>query len=243
MKKPGHLHNILLLVLIYCLSVQVDGQDGDKKFSLGIYYDYTVSSRLYSNPRDADIVMREFYQTIDGLKSISFDIRYKISNSVSLGLGSGYMKSTSVFNPVEAISQSGPLLIAARDWFEMISLELSIVYELPVSTEDFKFFVGGGPGIYSGNLNRNINNLKVKNIEREYDLGIHVITGMDYLINDYIAVRGQMKFRDPVFEIKSEYENPSVIYEEEEVVIRQKQFWSKINVDGIIFSLGMIFMF
>jgi len=241
MKKQFFLN--IVLAILFIISSKVQAQYGDKYFSLALYYDYTVTSRLYENPRDADLILRQLYHNIDGLKGFTVDLRYRISEEVFLNLSTGYTKSPIVFNPVDGISQSGAVTLRAEDSFVLYPIELSVVYLLPISTEQFKFFMGGGAGLYFGSINRTINEASVKTIEREIDLGIHVLAGMDYLINDFVGVRGQMKFRDPEFEIKSEYDRPSVIIDDETVVIRRNSFWSKVNVDGIVFSLGVILLF
>jgi hypothetical protein len=53
---------------------------------------------------------------------------------------------------------------------------------------------------------------------------------MDYLLNNNLGLRSEMKFRDPQFVLKNRYKNPGRI--------PQNQFDSKINVDGVTFILG-----
>jgi hypothetical protein len=58
---------------------------------------------------------------------------------------------------------------------------------------------------------------------------------MDYLVNDYIGLRSEMKFRDPQFNLKNRYKN--------DTKVTQKEFDSKINVDGVTFILGAFLNF
>ena len=228
----------MMLLMFISFSVAVKAQKEGNKYCFTLYYNYTVSSKLYDSPRDPDFILREHYQYIDRLKNFSFDFRYSLTKTVSFGIGAGYLKSSSIYNPVQGIGETGPVIIDAEDAFELFPLELSVYYLMPFSTEDFKFFMGGGVGVYFGNHIRKINDVSVNTLERDYDFGIHVIAGMDYFIYDYLAVRGQMKFRDPQFEMKSGYDKPSATIDDENVLIRQESFYTKVNVDGIIFSLG-----
>lgn len=242
--KPQFNLNITFLLFFFLLAGSESfSQYNNRDFALAGYYNYTITSSFFAHPRDADFYLREQYQSIDFLSNFSFDLRYRVIESLFVGIAAGYLKSTAVFTEVEGISQYGSVALRAEDAYEFIPLELTAIYLVPFSTDQFKFFMGGGIGAYFGNSLRNINGVGVNTIEREYDIGIHVLVGMDYLIKDYLAVRGQMVFRDPEFEMKSEYQSPSVVVEEETVVIRHNTFYSKVNVDGIVFSLGLVFLF
>jgi len=237
-----HIVFFLFVLLIVSFS-NISAQYENHSFSIAGYYNYTVTSSLFSNPRHADDWVRGYYQSIDYLPSYSVDIRYRISESVIVGLGLEYMKSTTVFNPVEGIAPDGPVTIAAEDGYELFPLELTVFYYLPFSSEEFKFFMGGGVGIYTGNINRDVSGVGVSTVERKYDVGLNVIVGADYMVLDYLAIRGQLKFRDPDFEVKSEYNEASTVVDDETILIRNNSFYSRINVDGIIFTLGAALFF
>ena len=218
-------------------------QYNGKNYSVGLYYNYTVTSLFFDSPRDPDRYLRIANQSIDGIGGYSADFRYGISESIILGLTVEYMKSTTIYNPVEGIGESTSVTLSAEDGYEMYPVELSFYYLLPFSTDEIKFVMGGGFGIYTGDCTRKIGNLDVTTVERDYDLGLHVNVGIDYLIEDWVSIRGQLRFRDPQFEMKSEYNGSTVIVDDEEVLIRNKSFYSKINVDGIIFNIGAVFHF
>lgn len=236
-------HIVILLLIFFVSLPNVFAQYENHNFSIAGYYNYTVASSLYSNPRHPDDWVRGFAQSIDYLPSYSFDIRYRITERVIIGLGAEYLKSTKVVNPVEGISQTGPVTIAADDGYELFPVELTVLYYLPFSSDKFKFFMGGGVGVYFGNINRDINGLGVTNIERQYDVGLNVIFGTDYMILDNLAIRGQLKFRDPDFENKVQYDDVSTVVDDETILIRNDSFYSRVNVDGIIFTIGAAFFF
>lgn len=52
-----------------------------------------------------------------------------------------------------------------------------------------------------------------------------------------------MKFRDPELEVTSKYKTKRVNYNGATIVLAQDTFTSKINIDGVTFTLGMAFHF
>jgi hypothetical protein len=52
-----------------------------------------------------------------------------------------------------------------------------------------------------------------------------------------------MKFRDPQFKVKSAYNKLDVKYNDQTILLAQKTFDSKIDVDGVTFILGFSFLF
>lgn len=103
--------------------------------------------------------------------------------------------------------------------------------------------MGGGAGYYIGSHIRKFGDAEVSNVERKAAYGIHVHLTMDYLINDFVSLRGEMKFRDPQFTVKSKYSKLEVNYNGNIIRLAQESFDSKINVDGVTFVLGIAFYF
>jgi len=52
-----------------------------------------------------------------------------------------------------------------------------------------------------------------------------------------------MRFRDPEFEMTSSYSSDTVNYENENYDLRTQNFSSKVNIDGITFTIGVVFNF
>ena len=125
----------------------------------------------------------------------------------------------------------------------MIPIEFTVYYFIPYSTEDFKFFMGGGLGIYLGEHIRNFEDVEVENVSRDFAWGIHGRMGMDYMITDFFSVRGEMKFRDPEFKMESRYTKESFTYRNFVVNLPEESFPSKINIDGMVFTFGVVLHF
>jgi hypothetical protein len=134
-------------------------------------------------------------------------------------------------------------VINIEEGFDLIPIELSLYYQLPFSTESFKFLMGGGGGYYIAEHIRKFGDVSVKNVEREAAFGIHVSISMEYLLRENIGLRTEMKFRDPQNSLTSKYTKEEVNYPDGTIRLPQDHFSSKINVDGVTFILGAALYF
>jgi outer membrane protein W len=73
--------------------------------------------------------------------------------------------------------------------------------------------------------------------------GIHVAIGMDYFFYNNFSLKAQMRFRDPELEWKNEYSNNVVNYNDITYLLNSSTFFTKVNIDGITFSLGISYNF
>ena len=228
-----HYTNIFFLLVI--LPVGLFAQANGKDFGISVNLNYTTTSQLYLQPNSPDIIIRNIGQSLDKLSSYSAELRYQFSDAILFGISTEYIKKT--FG--NTINLNG---IAANvtDGYKVIPVELSIYYQLPFSTELFKFFMGGGLGIYIGEQIREIGDVTVSNTSRKIGYGIQVSVGMDYLVNSFLAIRGQMRFREPDFEMKSIYSNKIVHYNDKTFFLPSQTFDSKVIIDGITFTIGAV---
>jgi hypothetical protein len=215
----------------------------NKTFGVSINAVYNTSARIYLSPNSSDIILRNNSSLIEDIFDPSIDFRYRLSESIIIGFNTEYMTATSVGPNLTVFLGNSTVTINVEDGFQLIPLEFSGYYLLPFSTEQFKFLMGGGVGYYIGSHIRKFGDVDVSNAERKAAYGIHVSISMDYLIRDFISVRGEMKFRDPQFTVKSKYSKRDVNYNGNIIRLAQDSFDSKINVDGVTFVLGVAFHF
>jgi hypothetical protein len=230
-------------IVLLMISIPVRGQYNDKLWSFSLNTVYTTTAKIYLNPNSADPVIRNNSFALEGIVSFQAEIMYKLEEDILLGLSTEYMRSTSSGYNLTAFSERGTIAVLLQDGFQLIPIEFSAYYILPFSTERFNFLMGGGVGYYIGEHIRKFGDAKVSNIARPTAYGIHVILTMDYLIQEYISVRGELKFRDPQFNVTSKYDNTDVNYNGSLIHLGAQSFSSKINVDGISFILGITFHF
>jgi hypothetical protein len=229
---------IIILVLTSSTIAQFN-----KTFGISVNAVYSTSASIYLSPNSSDITLRNNSFLIENILNPSVDFRYMLSESIMLGFNIEYMVTTSKGPNLTVFLGNSTFTIDVEDGFQLIPLELSAHYILPFSTEHFKFLMGGGIGYYLGSHIRKFGDVTVSNAGRNTAYGIHVSMSMDYLIFDFISVRGEMKFRDPQFTVKSKYSKKEVDYNGNVIRLPQESFDSKINVDGVAFVLGLAFHF
>ncbi len=222
-----------LLTLVTSLFAQYNGKD--LSFTLG--YNYTTSSKIFLNPNAPDIFDQNQFIEIGDFQNFSAELRYRLNESVIFGLSAEYLKNTK-----KGRHLSSPIFIV-EDGLEVYPVELSIYYFLPFSTENFKFFMGGGFGLYLGKRIRSFGDNYFVNVDNEVGYGIQVSTGMDYIVLDNISIKGEIRFRDPDFKTTNRYNNKTVTYEGRSYTVNTNETTSRINIDGITFRIGASFQF
>lgn len=222
---------ILLPVVLIAQNIQYD-------FSFSANINYTTSSRLYLQPNSSDEIARNQYENLEDIYNYSAELRYQFLESVFIGLGTEFFKKT-----YSSSLNLGGVRAPMKDGYQFIPIELSFYYYLPFSTERFKFFMGGGGGIYFAKYIRELADVSISSEQKKISAGIHVVVGLEYIIKDFISVRGQMRFRNPEFELTNTYSNQRVNYNGRTFCIQSPSFSTKVDVDGITFSLGAVLSF
>jgi len=218
---------------------QYNGND----ISIGVYGFYTTSASVFLNPNASDIVVRNGSFLIEDIWNPGVDIRFRVSEPLILGLNIEYIRITRSAPNLNVFLGGSVVTLLVDDGFKLIPVELTAYYLLPFSTEGFKFLMGGGLAYYNGEFIREIGKAEVKNINKEAAFGIHVSISMDYVPINYVALRFQMKFRDPQFTVSSQYEQQEIEYEGNIIILPEGSFNTKINLDGLTFMLGIAFQF
>jgi outer membrane protein W len=162
--------------------------------------------------------------------------RRTISQNVELGLSFEYLSTkTTGFD-----SRSG---LPTEDGYRLYPFELTGYFIIPISSQTFKIYIGGGAGMYLGDRIRKIVDVSTESVGRPASFGIHVVSGMDFFLNEEFSIRGEMKFRDPQFDTESKFSNDKIEYDGHTYTVNTQQFKSKINLDGIVFAVEMVWHF
>ncbi|MGD8305808.1 MAG: hypothetical protein PVF17_04065 [Ignavibacteria bacterium] len=233
----------LVLSIFVLVSLTSYSQYNGNNFSVGIYGLYTTTASLFLNPNAPDIVLRNEAFVIKDILNPGMEFRYRVSDPLILGLNVEYINVTESATNVSGFVGNRIVAIRVDDGFILIPVELTAHYLLPFSTESFKFLMSGGAGYYNGIFVRKIGTTQVSNISKETAFGIHVSVAMEYVILENLLARFQMKFRDPDFTVSSKYDEQEIQYRGEDLLLPDEPFDTKINMDGIAFSLGLAFQF
>ncbi|MGE5401223.1 MAG: hypothetical protein ACM3S2_12530 [Ignavibacteriales bacterium] len=234
---------LLVFAVLNGMLVRSAGQYMDRNFSLSLNYNYTTTAKLFLNPKASEEILRNSSVPLEGIYSPSLDLRYRLTDDILLGFNIEYIKKTAVGPNLTVLAGDGTQTIDVEDGFKLIPFELSGYYLVPFSTESFKFLMGGGVAYYYGEHLRKFGDEEVSNVSREFAYGIQLSISSDYMINRYLSVRGEMKFRDPDFEVTSKYSKKRVNYNGDTIVLAQDTFQSRINMDGVTFTLGLALHF
>ncbi|NJD21437.1 MAG: hypothetical protein FIA82_02030 [Melioribacter sp.] len=227
--------SIKILFLFFILPAVILAQANGKDFGISFNLNYTTTSQLYLQPDSPDLILRGTHQSLDDIYSYSIDVRYQVSESIILGIGSESIKKT-----FDNSINLGGIRASMRDGYKMIPIEFSAYYLIPFSTERFKFYMGGGLGLYIGEQIRELGDVSISNESKKIGYGINVSIGMDFLVNQFLSIRTQMRFRDPEFEMESKYSDTTVNYNGKSYILPSEKFTTKVNIDGITFAIGAV---
>ncbi len=226
---------IKILFLVSILPTIIFAQANGKDFGISFNLNYTTTSQLFLQPDSPDLILRGTHQSLDDIYSYSIDFRYQVSESIILGVGSESIKKT-----FDNSINLGGIRASMKDGYKMIPIEFFVYYLIPFSTERFKFYMGGGFGLYIGEQIRELGDVSISNESKKIGYGINVSIGMDFLVNRFLSIRTQMRFRDPEFEMESKYSDTTVNYNGKSYILPSEKFTSKVNIDGITFAIGAV---
>lgn len=124
--------------------------------------------------------------------------------------------------------------------FEVLALELSGYYVVPISSEDIKFYLGGGLGMYDGKRHYSVAGVEAETVSSTSYLGIHVMTGIDYRLHSRIGLRFEIKFRDPHFDVATKFDQSSTLYQGRTIQLPAGVDVTKVNLFGVNYMSGIV---
>lgn len=202
---------------------------------------YTSSSRLFPTPGAADEIARHRYNSLNHIFGYGADVRYGIpSIGVIIGASVEYLeKHADFFTRYQIGDNVYP--VPTVDGYYVIPVELTGYFLIPVSSERVQFYIGGGAGVYFGRRMYEVGGVRSESLERSVYPGIHVVSGIDYFFHHRIGLRGELKFRDPDIETHNRFNEDTIEFEGKIFNLPEGDIPSRINVDGIVFSFGLVF--
>lgn len=230
---------LIQIILVLFFSHAAYAQHGDLGLSFSANYNLTTDAKLFLQPRASDPFLAYLHTPLEDIWGFSVNVRYSIFDEIFIGLNAGYIKETFSTSDFGVIGPTILEVVTAEEGFEIIPVEIDLFYLFPFSTEDFKFYIGAGAGAYFGKHIRNFSDVSVETIEQPFSMGVHVLSGIEYMIFNYLSVRFEMKFRDPELDLKNKYTKLEFEYEGRVYRINNENFDSKINLDGALFQLGI----
>ena len=231
---------LIIFILIIFFSKNF-AQFSPRDFGIAANLVYTTSAEVFLNPNSSNPEVRNRSFTLEDVWGSSLDIRYRFTKEFILGVNVEYMKKSELAPNLTAFIDNQVLIFEVEDGFTLIPIEVTAHYYFPFSTEEFKFVMGGGLGYYIGEFIRKFQDVELEVTQRNFALGFHVSASMDYMIFENLSARLEMKFRNPQYTVSSKYSKTEVIYQGNVIQLPENEFETKIDIDGLTFSLGVVF--
>lgn len=237
------------LILISFLTINLFAQELEfthysSLLDLSVNLNYNTGAKVYLTPRSADPDLRNLYYSFDGFLSYAFEIKANVWNStVFIGLGTEYLKTSSFLYSVRGLVNNLPRTFQVEEGFQIYPVEFLAYYIFPFSRDWYRAYMGAGLGIYHGNYFRKIYDLISESKVNRIDYGILVNAGIDLSLINNLSLKLEMKFRDPELEFKNEFPKTETIVNGNRIQLFEKTFYTKINLDGLNFILGLNYRF
>ena len=224
-----------MFLLLVCGTA--DGQE--RSYSVTAYGAFTTSAKLFPYPNDPDDFTRGQFLPLDDIFSSGIEIRRELrSIRLQIGLGVEYIAASTVMNV-----PSTQTTIEVRDGFRVFPIEGTAYFVIPFSGDLFQLFMGAGGGVYPGIRSYTYADANSSLADRTTGVGIHIVSGVEYSLGETFSLRAILKFRDVQFESVNKFNQSTTLYHGTGVTLSQNALSSRINIDGMVASIGLAYHF
>ena len=238
----GPLFLVFLLLFVNYSRTQIKENenrffDPSKKFTLVLYSTYVSSAEVQNNLNSSDQIERAVLTDLKGGFGFGFELDYKPSLfnlDLIYYISTDYLKLDQKDIVYQYYNGVNIITYKANDKFILIPAELGIKWPLPVSTDKFRIYIGGGAGLYLGNHTRNVDNLTSQKTRSKPGFSLNILAGLDYYLEKNIAAGIELKFREASFDTESKYNY---------ITTMPNQFATRLIVDGVRVSAGLKYNF
>jgi hypothetical protein len=224
-----------ILLLITVLGCSLPAQTPE--VSITAKGTYTTSTRfLY----DIDKPLQYFDgNVLESNYGFGFDVRWNILWD-RFSIGTSLERIRSVGLSYIQYPQFQNLRVVREEGFELTAIEISGYYVVPISSDNIQFYLGGGIGNYDGERIYAVAGVQAATVQTTSNLGIHVLTGIDYWFLKKFGVRGELKFRDPHFDVTNKFDQSSVTVAGYQIPLNQRESTTRVNLYGVNYMLGFV---
>jgi opacity protein-like surface antigen len=215
--------------------------DPAKRFSLKIYGEYISSSELQNNINSTNPIEKDASVDLDGGFGYGFELTYdpRWGNSdITLYISTEYYKHKQNALFYRYFEDTTLYAVQFEEEFYFIPIEAGIKWDLPVSGENLKIYIGGGAGVYLGDRKRNIRGHFSTTNNVKWGYSLDVLSGVEYYIASNLSSVFEFKFREPYFEVESKFADGRNPY-----FGMPNPLTSRIVVNGTALSLGLKYNF
>jgi opacity protein-like surface antigen len=132
--------------------------------------------------------------------------------------------------------------IGISEQFTVIPVEFGVKWNLPIGSDNWKIYIGGGGGVYFGKETRSILYLQSSQISSKPDFSLNILSGVDYYLDKNFSANLELKFREAAFDSESRFSSSTVTVNGSEFQL-ENPFYSRFIADGVRVSLGFKYYF
>ncbi|HJY64766.1 MAG TPA: hypothetical protein VJ455_11470 [Ignavibacteria bacterium] len=212
-----------------------------KRFSLKLSGTYISSTELQNNINSSNQIERDASTELDGGFGYAAELTYdpKLGNSeIYFFISSEYFQHKQKDLYIRYYEDTNFYSVNFEEQFYFIPIEAGIKWNLPVSGQNLKIYIGGGGGVYFGNRKRIIRGLVTTTNHVNPGYSINVLSGIDYYIARNLCAAFEFKFREAYFEVESQFDSKL-----KTVYGFPNPLTSRIVVNGTTLSLGLKYSF
>lgn len=228
---------------LFAVAVVLEGttaRAGDKNLSVILRGNYTTTSKIFFNPDAVSEEQRSQYFELEGVAGGGVELRCRWpGENFFLSLSVDYLSKVREEQQLIAFAGSSRRL-PVSEGFYLIPVELAVHAYIPLGSESLRMSMGGGIGAYYGARMLRVADVDAAMQNHPVKFGIHVVSGFEYQVLFGVWLRGDMRFRDPELKTISRFTQEQTVYNGSVVTFPRSDLSSKINVDGMTFSLGVM---
>lgn len=200
----------------------------------------TTSSKLFLNPDATSPELRTEHTPLNSVYGGGIDFRLKFpEDHFFFTLSVEYISTTREETRLDA-SISPPRRVPVDEGYLLIPVEIGAHLFIPLGSETWKVSMGGGIGAYYGERIYRVAEVPAEPRGNRFAFGIHVGTQTEYRLLNRLSVAAALKFRDPEINAVNRFETVSTVYRNNVIVFPKGDMKSRINVDGMTVSLGLV---
>jgi hypothetical protein len=212
------------------------------KKMVGLNLNYVLSAFVYPNVISSDKGLREISNEVNSWIGFSGDLRVEFVEGYLAGLSLEIVNKKVPDVLIHRISGQ-TVRIPIEDKYTIYIVELSAFFVAPFSSQKLNICIGGGVGAYKGKFEKSILNARSEIQRSPINIGIHVMSEVQYNFPKNLSLRAQLKFRDPIAEVESRFKNAQIEYNGYIIPIDPTPFRTRVNFDTMTFTLGLVFSF
>jgi len=219
--------------------------DPGKKFAVSVFGMYVSSSELQNNPRSTDPFEKNAMIELDGGFGYGGEFIFDpgiFNTDILLYVSSEYLKIRQSDLVLDFDDGTNRYSVGMVEEFYMIPAEAGIKWPLPVSSENFRIFIGGGAGVYFGDRTRTITYLKSSTVDKIPGFSLNVLAGMEYFVARNLSANLELKFREANFDVESKFSSNTIDINGVQFELTNP-FYSRLLIDGVRISAGFKYHF